>query len=63
MTIEEAEDMKVIAENKIVDILNELENDTKCGVSSITFNKVSEQGFGMEEVIVGRFVDITLCIK
>lgn len=64
MTIEDAKEAKIIAENKIVGILNELEKITECSVKRITFEKVTEEGFGREAwVTTESNVNILLTIK
>jgi hypothetical protein len=64
MTITELKDRKISAENKIVDIINQLEKDTECLVIGIVIGNVSEEGYGTHlEITVKKTVDITLDIK
>jgi hypothetical protein len=65
MTIQEAQRLKREAENKIVDILNELERETRCEIESIHLEPaVIEEtigGLGFREV-KGMNVDIRIVI-
>lgn len=64
MNIEDAKELKTIAENQIVDILNRLEKETECVTSSITITNVEEEGFGTHLAItVKRNVNIILEVK
>jgi hypothetical protein len=61
MTIENAKELKTKVENQILYLLNDLEKETKCQVTSIYFNKTMEEGMVFDEQIdIGREVKITI---
>lgn len=63
MTTEEAIIVKIEAENEIIDTLNKLEQSTGCLSTSIELINYMEEGFGNNEILVKKKVNIRLEIK
>lgn len=62
MDIEEIRQAKIEAENKIVDILNQLEIESELTVHSVDLTRVEEDSFGLTVNVVRKQVDINLIV-
>jgi hypothetical protein len=62
MTLEEIRSKRTEAENKIIDIVNALEIETQCKVTSIDITSEFVETFGEPERKVGQTVNIILYI-